>query len=204
MRACSVLVACLMLGGAVPADAQSAAVGVKAGVNVANIQFIEEEEHIDFDSRIGFAGGLFVVWPADARVALQVEGLYSQKGAKLAATGVELNLELDYVDFPTLLRVSTPRAANGVSFHGFGGPSFGARVRARATGNFEGTSGGADLGDELKPFDIGLVAGAGVDVGRVVIDARYTWGLTNINRNPREDDTTIRNRVFAVMAGVRF
>jgi hypothetical protein len=43
-----------------------------------------------------------------------------------------------------------------------------------------------------------------VDIGRVVIDGRYTWGLTNINRNPDEDDTTLRNRVFAVMAGFRF
>jgi hypothetical protein len=193
-----------MLGGAVPAAAQTAALGVKAGVNVANIQFIEEEEHIEFDSRIGFTGGLFVVWPADARVALQLEGLYSQKGARLAATGVDLSFELDYVDFPTLLRVTSTRNARGVSFHGFGGPSFGARVRARATGTFEGTSGGSDLGDELEPFDVGLVAGGGVEIGRVVIDARYTWGLTNINRNPREDDTTIRSRVFAVTAGVRF
>jgi hypothetical protein len=193
-----------MLGHAVPAAAQGVATGVKAGVNVANIQFIEEEEHIDLDSRIGFTGGLFVVWPADARVALQVEGLYSQKGAKLVGTGIEIALKLDYLDFPTLLRVSSTRNAHGVSIHGFGGPSVGARVRARATGTFEGDTGGSDISDDVKSFDVGLVAGAGVDIGRVVIDGRYTWGLTNINRNPDEDDTTLRNRVFAVMAGFRF
>ena len=41
-------------------------------------------------------------------------------------------------------------------------------------------------------------------MGRLVIDVRHTWGMLNINKNPREDDTTIKNRVLAAMVGVRF
>jgi hypothetical protein len=204
MRACSILVASLIVGSAAPAAAQGIAAGIKAGVSVANLQFIEEEDHIEFDRRVGFTGGLFVVWPANSPVALQAEVLYSQKGSRLDEPVAKIELNLDYVEFPALVRVSTPRKGNGTAFHAFGGPSFGVRARARANATFEGQSGSDDIGDDLKSFDVGLAAGGGLDVGRFVVDARYTWGLTNINNNPREDDTTIRNRVFAVMAGVRF
>ena len=204
MRACSMVVLCVMLGGGADARAQGIAAGVRGGVSVANIQFIEEEEHIDFESRIGFTGGVFVVWPANARVGLQLEALYAQKGAEFRADGAEAAIKLDYLDFPALLRVSSPRNTSGLAFHGFAGPSFGVRVRAKATATFEGETSTQDVGDDLARYDVGLVAGGGLEAGRFVIDLRYTWGLTNINRNPREDDTTIRNRVFAATAGIRF
>ena len=55
----------------------------------------------------------------------------------------------------------------------------------------------------MERFDLGLVAGAGLEFGRFVIDGRYTWGLSNINKDESED-VKIKNRVFAVMAGIRF
>jgi hypothetical protein len=48
-----------------------------------------------------------------------------------------------------------------------------------------------------------VVAGAGVNFGRFTLDGRYTWGLTNLN-SLRDDEMKIRNRVFSIMAGVRF
>lgn len=204
MRVCSIVLLSVLLGGAAAARAQDVVAGVKGGVGFAGIQFIEEDDDIDFDRRTGFTGGGFVVWPANARFGLQLEALYSQKGARLRADDARVDLNLDYLDLPVLLRVSTPRNTNGTGFHFFGGPSFGVRVRAKATATFEGQTGTEDVGDDLASHDIGIVAGGGVDVGRFVVDVRQVWGLTNINRNPDEDDTTIRNRVFAVMAGVRF
>ena len=48
------------------------------------------------------------------------------------------------------------------------------------------------------------VAGAGMDIGQyLVIDGRYVWGLTNIDRSSTAD-LTVHSRVLTFMAGVRF
>ena len=49
----------------------------------------------------------------------------------------------------------------------------------------------------------GLTAGGGVDIGRAVVDARYTTGLTNVDA-VASDAITIKNRTFSVMGGIRF
>jgi len=204
MGACPVVVLCLVLGGATAASAQGVVAGVKGGVNFANIHFDEEGDKVNFDRRVGFVGGVFVVWPGEARFGLQLEALYSQKGARLDAPDAQVQLKLDYVDVPVLLRVSTARNRSGTAFHAFGGPSVGIRVHGKATAAIEGVSGSDDLSEDVERFDFGLVAGAGVELGRFIIDVRNTWGLSNVNKNPSEDDTTIKNHVFAAMVGIRF
>lgn len=196
------MVLCLLIGGVTAASAQEAAVGVKGGVNFANVNFDAEGANISFDRRLGFVGGLFVVWPADSRLALQLEALYSQKGVKIDEEGIEGKLELDYLDVPVLLRASSARSGS-TAFHAFAGPSIGFRLRARSEGTFEGEFESEDISDETERIDVGVVLGAGVDVGRFTIDARQTWGLSNLNKDT-SDDVKFKNRVFSVMAGVRF
>ena len=203
MRLCAIVM-CLLVGGVSVAAAQepAAAVGVKAGVNFANLKFEGEGVDVSFDRRTGFVGGLFVVWPTNSLVALQTEALYSQQGAKVDEAGASASIKLDYVTVPVMLRVSSPPSRQA-SFHVFGGPSLGFRVRARSSGTFEGETSSEDISEDVERFDLGVTAGAGFDVGRLTIDGRYTWGLTNINKDD-SDDVKIKNRVFSIMAGVRF
>ena len=113
-------------------------------------------------------------------------------------------IKLDYVDVPVLARFSSP-VSGGTSFHVFAGPSFSFRVSAKAESSFEDEEESEDIDDDVERFDLGLVAGAGLEFGHFLIDGRYTWGLSNINKNKDEtDDVKIKNRVFAVMAGIRF
>ena len=51
-------------------------------------------------------------------------------------------------------------------------------------------------------MDVGLVAGVTADVGRLVLDGRYTWGLTNIEKEATAEKT--RNRVISLTLGLRF
>lgn len=196
-----VVVALLAFGSA--ANAQEAAVGFKGGVNFANLNFDADEVDDNFDQRIGFVGGLFVIWPANGRMALQTEVLYAQKGAKIEEGGGSGTIELDFIEIPILFRASSAPSSGGASFHVFGGPSLGFRVRAHAESTFDGQTEEEDIDDQVERFDFGLVAGAGMEFGRFVVDGRYTWGLSNLNKED-EDDVKIRNRVFSVMAGVRF
>ena len=196
-----VVVALLVFGST--ANAQEAAVGFKGGVNFANLSFDADEADVSFDQRIGFVGGLFVVWPASGPIALQTEVLYAQKGATIEEGSASGTIELDFIEIPILLRASSTPSSGGVSFHVFGGPSLGFRVRAHAESTFDGQTEEEDLDDEVESFDFGLVAGAGLEVGRFVVDGRYTWGLSNLNKED-EEDVKIRSRVVSVMAGVRF
>jgi hypothetical protein len=83
------------------------------------------------------------------------------------------------------------------------GPSLGFRSSARL--DVPGAPAGFDddFEDEVERFDIGLVTGIGVDVGRLVLDGRYTWGLRNIAKN-NEGPGEAKNRVFSATVGVRF
>lgn len=202
MRVCALFVVFLLSAGAGTASAQSFWGGVKAGVNFANISIEEEGVDISFDNRTGLVGGVFVVCPISGAFGVQTEALYSQRGAKLEEGGGSGTLELDFLEVPVLARFSSP-ASSGASFHVFGGPSLGLRLRARAESDFEGESESEDISDDVERFDLGLVAGAGFEMGRLIVDGRYTWGIRNLNRST-EDDAKIKNRTFSVMAGIRF
>jgi hypothetical protein len=195
-------VAFLLSVGASTASAQNYSAGIKAGVNFANINIEGDGVDVSFDNRTGLVAGGFVVWPVNTVFGVQTEALYSQKGAKIEEDGATGTLKLDFLEVPVLARFSSP-ASNGASFHVFGGPSFGFRLRARSESEFEGDSESEDISDDVERFDLGLVAGAGVEMGRLVVDGRYTWGMTNLNKDP-EDDVKIKNRVFSIMAGIRF
>ena len=203
MRLCSIVVA-VVLAQATAAAAQSrpVAVGVKGGVNFAELKFEAEGESEDSDARKGFVGGLFIVWPSESRFALQTEALFSKKGAQVSEGDDSGTIKFNYFEVPVLARISTARSGRA-SVHVFAGPSFGFRLSAKTKATFDGQEMSEDIDDEVEKFDLGLVAGAGLDIGRFVIDGRYTWGTSNLNKDDT-DDVTIKNRVFTLMAGIRF
>jgi len=196
------MVLCLVLGASTAAMAQEPVFGVKGGVNFANLNFDLETDEIKMDRRTGFVGGLFMIWPGNSRAALQVEALFSQKGSKLSEDGFSGKLKIDYLDVPVLVRLSSG-SPNRTSFHVIGGPSVGFKLRARATDDLAEDGSSEDISDDVKSIDFGLVAGVGVDMGRITVDARQAWGLSNINDDP-EDDEKVKTRTFSVMLGIRF
>ena len=59
------------------------------------------------------------------------------------------------------------------------------------------------MSDEVKSTDVGVVGGVAYHIGRLVIDGRYSWGLTDID-DETEDTIHVKNRSFSVLAGWRF
>ena len=206
MRLYGLVLGLVLTAGVSSAPAQTAPTfGVKAGVNFANLDFDVEEINDSVDRRTGLVAGGFVLWPMQNAFGLQVEGLFSQKGITVDQDGDEGSLELDFFEVPVLARFSAPSSTN-TSFHLFAGPSFGFKLRARSEFEFDdGESESENIGEDIAGFDLGLVVGAGLDVGRFLIDGRYTHGLTNLYTGPDGgDDGSIKNRVFSIMAGFRF
>lgn len=210
MRLEAFLIGVILTGAAAPAQAQTRQVGIKAGVNAASLAVEGADDDGEYNERkIGWLAGGFAVLPVTGPLAVQLEALFSQKGAQLSVDEPNLvfSLELDYLDFPILARFDAPATAT-TRLHVFAGPSLGYRMGARrkaSSNQFDFAQGEiVNVEEDIKRFDLGLVAGAGADIGRrLVVDARYSWGLRNVNK----DETAgsgMTHRVLSIMAGVRF
>jgi hypothetical protein len=200
---------CLLLSsGVATAHAQPPEYGLKAGVTSATLVVDGADPEAGYRRRISPGGGGFVALPVAGPLALQIEALFTPKGAKLPEeSGASATFLLDYLEFPLLGRITVFHSSSR-AFHVFGGPSAAIRVNAKlkiaqSGGGF--TSGvSEDISSQVKRFDLGLIAGAGVNAGRhLVIDARYGWGLSDINRSD-EDGAGLRTRTLSVLAGFRF
>jgi Outer membrane protein beta-barrel domain len=198
----SAFVLVFVLAGGAPTASAQAGWGVKGGVNFANLNFDPGDDLVDSKSRTGLVAGVFVTLPVGTNFDVQPEFLYSQKGNKFSEGGFEERTLIDYAEIPILFRYRTAEVNQG-AFVLFGGPSLAFKVSAKAKAEFDGQEEEEDLDDEVESFDFGLVVGAGFEMGRFTIDGRYTWGLTNISPAASED-LSVKNKVFAVMVGVRF
>ena len=185
---------------AATAHAQGVSLGAKAGFNIADLSFISDVEAPDSKTITGVVGGLFVTVPVNDIVAFQVEGLFSQQGTKVTDGAGTVTVKIDYFQLPLLARIKLmPKSPVSV----VAGTSLGFRTRARL--DVPGAPVGfADNFEELvEPFDAGLVAGVAVEVGHVLLDGRYTWGLLNVIKDATDSGTT-KNRVFSATIGLRF
>jgi hypothetical protein len=209
----------VVLGILVPPAAVQAQVsaGVRVGANMATLSFDQSdfppELQFDLENMAGLTAGAFVTMPINALLGFQPEVLYSRQGAKMRQSGVTTEMTLDYIRVPLLARVRTgSRSPVAILF----GPSMGFKTRASLIE--KGTTfDGSDIFDErTETFELGLTAGAAMDAGRLVLDARYTWGLTDIFK-PVPDIIPIDlassdsgnsnrwlNRALSFSAGLRF
>lgn len=205
------VVALLVVLFASPATAQQRQIGLKAGPTLPAVVFDidDEEDADDYKRRLAATFGGFMVVPLNERFAAQFEALYVAKGGKVTSDtgGESVTLKLDYFEVPVLGRLAVTRTARR-SFFIFGGPAVAFRTNAQledaiTVGSYR-VGNAIDVGADFKRFEVSLIAGAGVDIGQwVVIDARYSWGLTDINRNP-DIPFTIKNRALSFMGGIRF
>lgn len=186
----------VVLACAAPAPAQIA-YGVKAGVNFADVA-IDPDEGASSSGRLGALAGMFATIPIAWGLTLQPEAIYTIKGASFEVEGFETNYIVDYVEVPVLARFRVLKSAYVLA-----GPSMAFRVRARNRIAFGGSTEEIDLDNDVETFDVGIAGGIGMDVGRWLVDARYTHGLSDTDKD-RSDDVKIRNRVLSFSAGFRF
>jgi hypothetical protein len=202
---------CLLTVFAVPAAAQQRQFGGKIGPTFPTIDIEEGAEDSPYEGRFAVAIGGFYVRHFNQRVAMQLELLWHPKGAELAADASEqtpaLKLKLEYVDIPLLARFTLVRSADR-AFYVFAGPAIAFRTAAKVESSSD--VGGFNIGDSIdvgadfKKTDVAIMAGAGADIGRwLVIDGRYSWGLQDVNGSDLVM-TSIHNRAFTFLAGVRF
>jgi hypothetical protein len=172
-----------------PATARAQGVGIKGGLLYSTFSFDGISDVIDSDT--GWMAGVFFGGNRDGIAGIMGEvNLLAKRG-----TEGDEDLTLYYVQVPVLLRLNGgSRSTGGVSVYGIVGPAVDLKI-------------GDDLGDvamvdEYEGFDVSIVGGAGIELGRFILEARGTWGLRNIAKD--FEAAELKSRTFAILAGVRF
>jgi hypothetical protein len=164
--------------------------GIKVGMNLAKLSGFNDPSTTQ---RVGLTAGVFVTAGLAPMVAFEPEVLFSMQGSKLhfAASGTivssDVTAKLDYVQVPLLLRIGNS-GKSVASLYGIVGPTLGYLVRNQG------------VTDELKKTDVGVVVGAGVTFSRMLLEGRYTTGLTDFNKG----GTVYKNRVLSILVGLHF
>lgn len=163
----------------------------------------------DLDPLIGgMVGGFAVVdLPLQFPIALRPELAYIQKGAvrNLTAgdTTVRSLLRTDYLELSILGTYPLPVQTRFSPF-AFAGPHVGYNVRAETEDEGPEQSPRTDVSDQVRPVDVGLTVGGGLDVPvhsyTTTIDVRYEVSLTSFYRG----EATVRNQGIIFTAGVVF
>lgn len=159
----------------------SVSLGLKGGLNFAKVDV--SSAGAAYNSRTGYHVGAFANFKF-TKLAIQPELIYSVQGAD-ASTGT---YDLGYFNIPILLKFYL---IGGLNLQA--GPQFGFLTSA--------TAGGVDIKNQLKSSDTSLALGAGFDISKFVIDARYNLGLSEIN--DAAGSAAAKNQVFQLSVGFK-
>ncbi len=200
------LVFILIMGLAAAASAQTKiGGGVKAGVNFATVSgdVSDGAGNADKRMRVGGAFGGFVSVPIKEGISFEPEVLYSMEGVKITftdgGTSFDAKAKVDVVEIPLLIRVASKSSAATKGYF-LVGPEVGiiARAKQEVTGQGE-----EDFKDQLKKADFSIVVGGGVQMSKAFVEARYSAGLTDVNKSGTSA-TKNRSQVVQVLVGARF
>jgi hypothetical protein len=209
----------LLAGFAGAANAQTGVkYGVKGGFNLSSYTG-GGDIGTSTGFKPGFSAGVLVNFGMSDNTSIQIEGLYSQKGAFIdnaqyvntnnQYNGQQYRSTLSYIDVPVLFKVNTGEDGKGFFFNL--GPQASFAVGAREFFRPQGAGAGspaevnASRGrDALVPVGIGYVGGIGYQItSGLGLEARYTGDFSNVYKDgfgagnaPLRGDNNFHNGVF--------
>ncbi len=182
-------------------------IGVKAGLNMSNLNI----DGVDNDNmRFGFHGGAFVNLPLGEAFAIQPEVLFSTKGStakyNFDLLGENISgkstFKLNYLDIPIMGVLNIGDAAE-IHF----GPYIGILMSSSVSTEGDFGDANTDLDkDNFKKLDYGVAAGLAFNFDLLQVGARYNYGLQKIGDSDAAtvlglDDAT--NSYLQVFAAIR-
>lgn len=200
------------------AQAQEFSLGGRAqlGYVVLNADDASADEGID--GRLGFGLGGQAIVGMSENVGFQIEAGWARRGAATslrlfeingATTGVEQELMLDYLEVPLLLRLHYQSDESSFTPKLLIGPYLAAFVtgKVRATGFGISIESDLEPGEDIDPFDLGIVLGFGgdFDLGNGAIltgDIRAQHGIVGVEVN--DGDSSLYNLAVLVNVGIAF
>lgn len=194
-----------------------AEMGIKTGINKTDLHFSIRIPNVSFDSRSTWLIGLFYAFNISKHVTLQPEIFYAQKGGISKETFskevITINHKLSYIEIPLLVKFKIPNKSFIKPLFFFG-PYAAYCLNAKAEQTAFRETEEIDLEKYIKKWDFGLVFGAGLEFNlkgmNFLVDARYSFGFTNIARNYDEiyyeftESDFIKNSAFVILIGAGF
>ncbi len=175
--------------------------GLRGGLNISNFNGDPDPK---VDAKIGFHGGLMAQARMQPPLILQSELIYTQRGAQdeyiipLLEEKAEIKMTLHYLELPFFVKLDL--GEGNLKFQPYLGPELRYLIKGNSTVKV-GSSEATNEIEGLKDFDFGL--GFGVDVvfnTNILIGARYSLGLTNIDDNGGD----LKNKSIMVNMGVLY
>ena len=161
-------------------------------------------------SRQGALTGVYIQVPLAGPISLRPEVLFALKGGRIQADvegggSTELDIGLAYIELPMLIRVGPRRGRFRPVV--FGGPAPALQIGCDVQVADPNTPVSATCEETALPsfrdFDVGLVAGGGLEVrwpqSALALEARYTTGLRSVL-----NEVDVKNRAFGVVLTLTF
>jgi len=180
--------------------------GVKGGLNVAELNDLKAMDSVDqleSESKTGFIGGGYIKLPFGP-LKIQVEGLYSLKGAKGSSLGTKpWETKLTYIEVPVLLKYELPTPMLKPFLYGGASVAFLQKAEMR---NEMVDSEWFDIQDDMKTTDYALVVGVGIELLGFTLEGRYNHGLADTIEEESDNPlvNAAKNKSYSVMVGFDF
>ena len=157
----------------------------KVGINIANIT-----NNGDYGkARVDFAGGLEGEYQATDIFSLSAGLMYSRQGYKTKDNVAGLSgkdWKPSYLNVPVLANVYVV-------------PGLAVKLGVQP-----GFMVDKDDAEDVNTFDLSIPVGLSYEYNNFVLDGRYNWGVTKINKNSVKGADDTRNSVFQITLGYKF
>ena len=162
-----------------------------AGINLATMTKTDDSK-----MRVGLAAGAELAVGAAENFEVSAGVLYSMQGVKgkgdIAGVNVDETFKLDYINIPILANFYVTR---GLAIKAGVQPGFNVKKKAKVEAG--GVSEEATI-DDVKGFAFSIPVGLSYEIGGVVLDARYNWGLTKAIK-----DVNSKHSYFTITLGYK-
>lgn len=199
--------------------------GIKAGLEVSEFNksgpaFYSDHREEKMNYYTQYRIGVFKKFSINNTFGIQPEIYYVKKGSKIRGhhwfrpeTEFTASYRLTYIEMPVLMHYTMPAGSSSLYFTG--GPYMALRLKGRLYERTEKDGQKFDddptykVTDDFKPLDLGFTIGFGANLKttqeslRMIIEIRYSHGLTNIN-DIQNSKLEIKNRSFSFMLGMGF
>jgi len=178
------ILVCLMVTS-VPLVAQPY-IGVFGGLNSSKLRG-DVPDKASYKSLMGVNTGIYLDLKLSNMIKLSIQPSYSQEGTRIFYTlkGQEdpvdsIHIRLNYISLPLLLKISTTNQR----FYAIGG----VETAYLSSSSMEIGAEEEEIDADLQEWNLALQFGAGIRIpvgfGRLIVELRYSQGLTDLTNEP--------------------
>ncbi len=194
----------IMAQDAKPDNRGDVMVGIKAGMNNANV-YNTKGDNFQANSRIGFAGGAFVVIPIIPLIGIQPEILYSQKGYNgngiILGNTYNVTHTTSFIDIPIFLTVKPSKW-----FTVMAGPQYSYLINQKdvfTAGTISTTQESNFQNSNVRKNILCFIGGFDFNYQHLVFGARVGWDIQNNNGDGTSSNPQYKNEWLQVTLGIR-